>query len=269
MINSDKEVDGKALDGLRGLISIHVMAHHYFQRFTFINIQGQLEMNMFYILSGFCLTLGYGKTLWKGTSWLKGLQGFFPALAFYRNRAARIVPMFYLSNLLGYYLSYGFVPDQLFYPSKKVLHTTTLTSAWFVEAPYNEISWTVTTLTGFYIIFPWILPTLQTLSSPQLSTLNVWLFYIQCANFVTNLDSDKYNLGTLYVHPTNKAAVFVMGMAAGIIRVRQDDGIDIECNVLHSLFPWSITLKKEEKVKRGKNGKAESTSPSFSLLYLL
>ena len=55
---------------------------------------GSLEMSLFYLLSGFGLALGYGKTAWHGWSFLGGRtqdgEGLsFGALKFYRNRFAR------------------------------------------------------------------------------------------------------------------------------------------------------------------------------------
>ena len=55
---------------------------------------GSLEMSLFYLLSGFGLALGYGKTVWEGWSFFGDRnqegEGFsFGALKFYRNRFAR------------------------------------------------------------------------------------------------------------------------------------------------------------------------------------
>ena len=52
------------------------------------------SMSLFYLLSGFGLALGYGKTVWDGWSFLGGRtqdgeEPSFGALKFYRNRFAR------------------------------------------------------------------------------------------------------------------------------------------------------------------------------------
>ena len=57
---------------------------------------GSLEMSLFYLLSGFGLALGYGKTVWGGWSFLGGRiqdgEGLsFGALKFYRIKLFLII----------------------------------------------------------------------------------------------------------------------------------------------------------------------------------
>ena len=79
------------------------------------------------------------------------------------------------------------------YPSgvtlRRTLLTLTMTNAWFINSgigtrwgPYDFSAWTVTTLTFFYIVFPAILPFLQSLTTGQLITLTVWLHHLQVRN---------------------------------------------------------------------------------------
>ena len=66
----------------RGLASVHVMLYHYFyhsnnlvyllpgkdgesQLYSYVNLQGGLEMPLFFLLSGFSLALGYGSKQWS------------------------------------------------------------------------------------------------------------------------------------------------------------------------------------------------------------
>ena len=114
---SPKRLDSLALDGLRGIASLHVMVRFpcridrykelisFYNLFTFQQvfhyllvsgkayICGSLEMSLFYLLSGFGLALSYGRTVWDGWTFLggrtEGDRVSFGALKFYRNRFAR------------------------------------------------------------------------------------------------------------------------------------------------------------------------------------
>ena len=110
-----------------------------------------------------------------------------------------------------------------------VLYTLTMTNSWTflnpasIQAymPYANPAWTMTTLTFFYWTFPLLLPKLQTLSSLRLFSLIIIMFYLQCLPLYIVL-SDMVNNAywATTAHPLSRFPVFVMGMAAGIIRLR-------------------------------------------------
>ena len=59
--------DSTALNGIRGIAAIHIVLFHGFTYCTFeFNIYAQVHMPLFFLLSGFCMTLGYGKTKYDG-----------------------------------------------------------------------------------------------------------------------------------------------------------------------------------------------------------
>ena len=63
--NKTMILDSSTLEGLRGLAALHVLFFHYllFSLGTNkINISGSLEMPLFFLLSGFTLSLAYGRT---------------------------------------------------------------------------------------------------------------------------------------------------------------------------------------------------------------
>ena len=82
--------DSSALVGLRGLVSLHVMVFHYFPFANLDSLHGDMQMTLFYLLSGFVLTLSYGREEWRATT-LKAdpQEGVFHARSFYWNRAVR------------------------------------------------------------------------------------------------------------------------------------------------------------------------------------
>jgi peptidoglycan/LPS O-acetylase OafA/YrhL len=85
----------RALDGFRGLAAIHVVVDH-FSGLGF----GSIKMSLFYLLSGYTLALGYGRSeLAENGSWIN-------TLTFNQKRFDHIASSFYLSNAVAYCLSY-------------------------------------------------------------------------------------------------------------------------------------------------------------------
>ena len=74
-------IDSTALDGLKGWASIYIMVggnHNSILHLIFclqcfhlflrrgLDLCGSVMLSFFFLLSGFCLVLGYGKTQWDG-----------------------------------------------------------------------------------------------------------------------------------------------------------------------------------------------------------
>lgn len=118
----DQRVDKGALNGLRGLFAFHVLAFHSCLLLAGsvkprINLYAHIDMPLFFLLSGFSLTLTYGKIKWNGSS--RGCFGckthsedgvdrknpeqelkIFDAWEFYKRRLIRILPIHYLAIIL-------------------------------------------------------------------------------------------------------------------------------------------------------------------------
>ena len=112
----------KSLNGLRGCLAFHVMAYHacWFEnkKIPKFDLQANADMSMFFLLSGFCLAIRYGKnstnryskTLLKsGKLSMKDLihveQQYqetekFDHWKFYKKRLTRILPLHYLGMAL-------------------------------------------------------------------------------------------------------------------------------------------------------------------------
>ena len=57
-----------------------------------------------------------------------------------------------------------------------------------------------------------------------------------------------------YAHPATRLPVFTMGLAAGLLVLRQEDNLNLKRNLLHCLLPWGVqapsqalTLAQEER----------------------
>ena len=91
---------------------------HYVGIYTFgdLDLNGALELSTFFLLSGFCLTLKYGRSVVLSDiltwSWFKVTVIFsseqsnvrdWSAVKFLRTRISRILPMYYVANIIGYF----------------------------------------------------------------------------------------------------------------------------------------------------------------------
>ena len=128
--SEDRRWDKGALTGLRGFFAFHVMVYHALTEFTHfpINLYATWDMPLFFLLSGFCLTLAYGKTLWNGSTRCclgcksvtsdgvtdlenpAGGKKIFDSWEFYKKRFIRILPLHYLANIAGLIMyQYGYI----------------------------------------------------------------------------------------------------------------------------------------------------------------
>lgn len=139
----------KQHNGLRGLLAIHVAIFHYIMP---IHTYGNVHMPFFFLLSGFSLSVLYGKRESQTRSFLQ-------------NRMARCLPIYYLSNVLAVplgFFGHGFHPAKFWSTSKQTILPI---FTWWTGRPssFNGPAWTVSTLMAFYLVFPFILPLLRSL----------------------------------------------------------------------------------------------------------
>ena len=62
-----------------------------------------------------------------------------------------------------------------------IIRTFTLSSSWGVTSLYNPLAvptWMVSTLLPLYLLYPWLLATLQSHSSPTLASLIVIMYQV-------------------------------------------------------------------------------------------
>jgi len=232
-------VDTTALTGLRGLACMHVLLFHYLGHMTYgaIDINGSLQLSLFYLLSGFSLALGYGsvhKSQDTQGSWAM----------FYRKRFLRLAPVYYFSNLLGYVAGPG---PYTVYRTMATITCTTMWYSWELVSPYASPSWTISTLAAFYLAFPLILPRLQCFSSSRLSFLLIFLFHIQCLPYLLLHQAAKDNrMSDLACrHPLIRLPVFIMGIIAGLLQLRQEKDACHDKPLLHDIFPWTFSQAEE------------------------
>merc|ERR1712038_1881738 len=155
--------DSKPLNGLRGILSIHlVLFHSILFSQAKINTYGQVHMPLYFLLSGFCLTLGYGKKKYSKISGCcsspkaktldstQSIGSIFDSTTFYFKRLTRVLPVYYVCflyslplSIVGWYIASGnpeITKDQLYNLTKELLGGSIsalfVVQTWLIEFGY-------------------------------------------------------------------------------------------------------------------------------------
>ena len=147
-----------ALDGLRGVAILLVISFHYFQKYTHWVQLGWSGVDLFFVLSGYLITRRLIET--------NNLPNRYAL--FYRNRALRILPLYYLVVILiyaGFYLvvSPQNTPRFDFYLNNKASYLFFLQNWLFLytRPPEGHLIhlWSLAIEEQFYLVWPLFLYT--------------------------------------------------------------------------------------------------------------
>lgn len=139
-------------------------------------------MPLFFLLSGFALAATYGATPYPSPST-------FPTRAFLQNRAARVLPTYYMCLLpcIGLWLL-GQGPNCFAWTTFTASLATNILPVASVLMPFvhsvdpmNAPAWFVQTIGMIWLAVPGLLPWAQQLSDRQLVRAIVLLYYLQAA----------------------------------------------------------------------------------------
>lgn len=154
---------------------------------------------------------------------------------FYRNRAARTLPVYYLSMactlpllIAGWHSappsSTAFIPYLIVNAAPPHIWVT-LTS--FLLSPaIDGPAWTLATLFAFWALFPVLLPVVQRMSDGALTSGLVWCFWAQLVSGVVAFVILVPIVGfwpafaTATMNPITRLPLFLMGMYAGVLCLR-------------------------------------------------
>jgi peptidoglycan/LPS O-acetylase OafA/YrhL len=146
-----------AIDALRGLAALIVVIHHALQQllgnnggWEITHIFGAWGVTLFFVLSGFCIHLPQARRLSRGDSASPDWRHFF------RQRARRLVPAYYVALLLS--------TGAAFYVETVNLHPPTWKSfashLFFVHGltgdltGINTVFWSIGVEVHFYLVYP-------------------------------------------------------------------------------------------------------------------
>jgi len=183
-------VDLRALTGLRGLAALHVTIFHYIFNAPVErkpNLMGSVQMPMFFIMSGFTLTLMYGqRDMSRPNSWLN----------FFIARIARLAPTYYFMVFVSIALRVVFkaLGKQDGGPrSTSWWATLPQAATWSLFLPVQSwlnlqatgrhtvlgVAWFISTMIAFYLIFPRVLRRAQRTATTEIPRLILKLFVLQ------------------------------------------------------------------------------------------
>ena len=203
----------------------------------------------------------------------------------------RVIPTYYISNIIGFLSLPG--PGDNRVTWQRTIQTITATNTWHwyeMINPYTMPAWTVSTLAAFYGVFPFLLS-----RSEHYHTDLIQLFFKVCRTYPPGTSPSSWSSSTmsnasltsslsmlqkvaecrtLHVatlsqgnvtsyHPHNhmlvRLPVFAMGVAAGLLKLRQEEDKLHTRNILHNIFPWTFSvsptksLTQEEAERSWKN----------------
>ena len=261
------KVDMTAHAGLRGLCATYVLVNHSFlQSYWGQSMNAALLMPIFFLLSGFGLTVGYGgrdvapmpccRELCPPPHEDDGGPKPLDAATFYRNRMAKILPVYWL--VLFASIPLYFVGQVSAYNMKGPFYYSNLWSSdatnpdngflsmmltnvfavqmWTLHGMPGMLSqdWFVSTIVFWYWIYPCLLPRLQRAfqrmreRAEPMWSLQCSLFWVQ---FVIGMALAPF--GSSYHWPLSRLPVFMMGCFAGLACARLAPGRGIA-------WPWTF-----------------------------
>ena len=255
-----------ALTGLRGVCAIWIMVFHclFFSDLHW-DIEGSAVMPLFLMLSGFTLAIVYGRHKYKRVN-LKFIEFddeddasaatsndamFHPVNSsdpengeevgkvevrsmeigkFFQNRAARILPVYYLTTLLAipYTLGgFGTMPAKdTFAPLTIITNVVPINTlfSFTIGAPYLGTAWTVATLCVFWFFFPYLLTTYQRYSDEDLLKKITFMYYLQFVIVFVGFAGGYMLTDNFFVafctgtmNPIGRLPLFIMGICAGLL----------------------------------------------------
>jgi peptidoglycan/LPS O-acetylase OafA/YrhL len=205
--------------GIRGLLAFYIMLFHALSFSAGWNLHGSVLMPVFFLLAGFSLAIVYGKHR-------PGLD----VRRFYRNRFARIAPVYYVVMLIALPLAvfgHGWVsPSDIGRAFATNLFAVQMWSS-LPPLSFAGPAWTVSTLVFFYLVFPWLLRWHQTQTDRSLNRWIKILAVVQAVvffalSFAIGLVDSWWAFWASHAWPVSRLPVFDMGLVAGLLMLRRD-----------------------------------------------
>jgi peptidoglycan/LPS O-acetylase OafA/YrhL len=148
----------RSLTGLRGAAAVYVVFHHYFLGLSFTNpfntflAHGYLAVDLFFVLSGFVMTLNYSRMFhagWSRTS----------MLTFLSRRIARVYPLYVVATSCALLLILAGWLENPVSSSLKISFALNLAmvQAWGFGPSLDAPGWSISAEWAAYLLFPALL----------------------------------------------------------------------------------------------------------------
>ncbi len=219
--------------GLRGLFALWILLFHSIFYSVGWNLHGSALMPLFYLLSGYSLAIGYGGRAGYNEEEQRKQVARFDITGFYKNRFARIAPVYYVVTLAALPLvifGHGWVPPNELW---QVLASNLAAVQMWLPLPaifgknIDGPGWTISTLAFFYLIFPLLLKRYRNHTQQSLNRSITVLMVVQAVVFfavyfaVSRIFNASAGFWAAHASPISRFPVFEMGVVAGLLVLRQ------------------------------------------------
>ena len=203
MANINTNIQG--LTALRVLFMLMIFVHHC----NFSYGGGSCAVAGFFIMSGFCMTLGYReKVLWEGFSWPK----------FILRRAIKLYPIHWVGLLLMWILSGCY-----FHLGPKFIGTLSMNAAllqsWIpnksVYFSYNSPSWYLCDILFFAALFPFLMRLIY--NSSRIVKSAILIIPLISIIVLSIMLPQEIRHAWLYIHPIARLVDCLLGMYAAML----------------------------------------------------
>lgn len=205
----------------------------------FIIGQANLGVSYFYILSGFIMMVAYSSYEKIDTA------------SFFRNRFARIYPVFFLSIALLFLHTYIFDPAFSFRIIKHAILNLSLLQAWIPSKAlqFNGPAWSLSVEAFFYIIFPYLFNKFymkRSLLTVAIIVGGFWLlfqidfYFLVRSPFNTGYPTPNHAL--IFFFPLMHLSAFLAGNLAGLFFVKKLAGRTGRYDLPIILTVWAFIL---------------------------
>ena len=151
-MNPDKEI--KSLTGLRGIAALYVVLFHFFigqhftNPFTTLLAHGYLAVDIFFVLSGFVMTLTYSHLFDRGHS----LASYGKFLG---KRIARVYPLYLVGTLCAFVLIIlGVLEAPHLQLRFALLWNLLMVQSWGITESLDGPGWSISTEWAAYLLYP-------------------------------------------------------------------------------------------------------------------
>ncbi len=94
-----RKIDTDALNGLRGIVAVHIAVGHYCAFGLGVDLLGGTSLSLFYLLSGYIMTVGYASKLINPNERQRAQAKPLNKKRFMVNRVARLCPLYWCTNI--------------------------------------------------------------------------------------------------------------------------------------------------------------------------
>lgn len=192
----------KEIVPLRFLLILMIFFHHAVE----FQGGGASAVAFFFVLSGFCMTLGYRNIICSNE---------FSYISYIKKRCVRFYPLHWITLLTVILLAHGIEGR------RKLILNAALLQSWVPDMDYyfsfNSVSWFLSTLMLSIFIFPIVINFIERLNKKDKVFFACLLACAYCIFALNSPSAERHPL--LYIHPATRVVDFILGVYVGYLFV--------------------------------------------------